>query len=81
MSFLTAAPSSKLVTSLPVNRKTRRAGKIPIITSFKCANLTVYVYQENNKCLLDLISKSPLCDFKNTYEFYAVDHFLQGTSE
>jgi hypothetical protein len=52
----------KGLTSLPANRKTRRAGKIPIITSFECANLTVYIYRDGSKCLSDLLSKTPSCN-------------------
>jgi hypothetical protein len=46
----------------PCLQETRRAGKITTIMSFRCANLTVYIYRDNNKCLFDLLSKILLCN-------------------
>jgi hypothetical protein len=51
----------RVVTSPPANRKTHRAGKILLIVSIKCANLTVYINRDNNKFMLDLLFKIPLC--------------------
>jgi hypothetical protein len=68
-----------LLTSLSPNRKIRCTGEIMIITSFNCANLTAYVYRDNNKYLLALLSKTPSCKLKNTHKFCAVNHFLQST--
>jgi len=69
------------ITSPPACRKTRRAGKFTIIVSLNRASLTVYIYQDINKCLLGLLSKILLRNSKITYKFCAVNNFLHGTLE